>query len=158
MEILLIKTPGGFMPADDEAQEKCKKFRLGSLAKLDVVQMRNGAFFKKWWALVKLGYDYFAETCEMEEYKGHPIKPEFDHFRKDITILAGFYRPVWNVNGEMRIDAESIAWASMTEERFEKLYSATIDVLLKKVFNGKRVHSWTAEELRAVADQIAEFA
>jgi len=158
MEILLIKTPGGFIPADDEAQEKCKKFRLGSLAKLDVVQMRNGAFFKKWWALVKLGYDYFAETCDLQEYKGHPIKPEFDHFRKDITILAGFYRPVWNVNGDMRIDAESIAWANMTEERFEKLYNATIDVLLKKVFNGKRMPAWTEEELRSVAAQIAEFA
>jgi hypothetical protein len=158
MEILLIKTPSGFMPADDEAQEQCKKFRLGSLARLDVVQMRNGAFFRKWWALVKLGYDYFTDTCEMQEYKGHPIKPEFDRFRKDVTILAGFYRPVWNVNGEMRIEAESLAWANMTEERFEKLYSATIDVLLKKVFNGKRMRAWTEEELRSVANRIAEFA
>ncbi len=158
MEILLIKTPGGFMPADDEAQEQCKKFRLGSLARLDVVQMRNGAFFRKWWALVKLGYDYVVDTCDMQEYKGQQIKPEFDRFRKDVTILAGFYRPVWNVNGEMRIEPESLAWANMTEERFEKLYSATIDVLLKKVFNGKRMQAWTEEELRSVASQIAEFA
>jgi hypothetical protein len=158
MEILLIKTPSGFMPADDEAQEQCKKFRLGSLARLDVVQMRNGAFFRKWWALVKLGYDHFVDTCEMQEYKGHPIKPEFDRFRKDVTILAGFYRPVWNVNGEMRIEPESLAWANMTEERFAKLYDATIDVLLKKVFNGKRMRAWTEEELRSVADQISEFA
>jgi hypothetical protein len=158
MEILLIKTPSGFMPADDEAQEQCKKFRLGSLARLDVVQMRNGAFFRKWWALVKLGYDYFVDTCETQEYKGQQVRPEFDRFRKDVTILAGFYRPVWNVNGEMRIEPESLAWANMTEERFAKLYDATIDVLLKKVFNGKRMRAWTEEELRSVADQIAEFA
>jgi hypothetical protein len=158
MEILLIKTPSGFMPADDEAQEQLRKFRLGSLAKLDVVQMRNGAFFRKWWALVKLGYDYFIDTCETQEYKGQQVRPEFDRFRKDVTILAGFYRPVWNVNGEMRIEPESLAWANMTEERFEKLYSATIDVLLKKVFNGKRMRAWTEEELRSVANQISEFA
>lgn len=158
MEILLIKTPSGFMPADDEAQEQLRKFRLGSLAKLDVVQMRNGAFFRKWWALVKLGYDYFVETCETQEYKGQQVRPEFDRFRKDVTILAGFYRPVWNVNGEMRIEPESLAWANMTEERFEKLYNATIDVLLKKVFNGKRMRAWTEEELRSVANQISEFA
>lgn len=158
MEILLIKTPAGFMPADDEAQEQMRKFRLGSLAKLDVVQMRNGAFFRKWWALVKLGYDYFTETCETQEYRGQQVRPEFDRFRKDVTILAGFYRPVWNVNGEMRIEPESLAWANMTEERFDKLYSATIDVLLKKVFNGKRMRSWTEEELRSVANQISEFA
>jgi hypothetical protein len=158
MEILLIKTPSGFMPADDEAQEQLRKFRLGSLAKLDVVQMRNGAFFRKWWALVKLGYDYFIDTCETQEYKGQQVRPEFDRFRKDVTILAGFYRPVWNVNGEMRIEPESLAWANMTEERFEKLYNATIDVLLKKVFNGKRMRAWTEEELRSVANQISEFA
>jgi hypothetical protein len=158
MEILLIKTPSGFMPADDEAQEQCKKFRLGSLARLDVVQMRNGAFFRKWWALVKLGYDHFVDTCETQEYKGQQVRPEFDRFRKDVTILAGFYRPVWNVNGEMRIEPESLAWANMTEERFAKLYDATIDVLLKKVFNGKRMRAWTEEELRSVADQISEFA
>jgi hypothetical protein len=146
------------MPADDEAQEQLKKFRLGSLAKLDVVQMRNGAFFRKWWALVKLGYDYFIDTCETQEYKGQQVRPEFDRFRKDVTILAGFYRPVWNVNGEMRIEPESLAWANMTEERFDKLYSATIDVLLKKVFNGKRLRAWTEEELRSVAEQISEFA
>lgn len=158
MEILLIRTPSGFMPADDEAQDQIKKFRLGSLAKLDVVQMRNGAFFRKWWALVKLGYDYFIDTCETQEFKGQQVRPEFERFRKDITILAGFYRPVWNVNGEMRIEAESLAWANMTEERFDKLYNATIEVLLNKVFNGKRMAAWTEEELRSVAEQIGEFA
>lgn len=158
MEILLIKTPGGFMPADDEAQEKCRKFRLGSLAKLDVVQMRNGAFFKKWWALVKLGYDYWSETCEPMEFKGKPVLPNFDRFRKDVTIMAGFYEPTWNVNGEMRIEADSLSFANMPEETFEKLYSATINVLLRKVFNGKRMRAWTEEELRSVASQISEFA
>jgi hypothetical protein len=158
MEILLIRTPYGFMPADDEAQEQLKKFRLGALAKLDVVQMRNGAFFRKWWALVKLGYDYFSEACETQEYKGQPVLPNFDRFRKDVTILAGFHRPVWNVNGDMRVEAESLAWASMTEERFTELYDATIKVLLNKVFNGKRVSAWTEEELRSVAEQIGEFA
>lgn len=158
MEVLLIRTPSGFMAADDEAQEQVRKFKLGSLAKLDVVQMRNGQFFRKWWVLVKLGYDYFADSCETQEYKGQQVMPEFDRFRKDVTILAGFYRPVWNVNGEMRIEAESLAWASMSEERFTKLYDATIKVLLNKVFNGKRLPAWTEEELRSVADQILEFA
>jgi hypothetical protein len=158
MEILLIRTPGGFAPADDEAQDQVKKFKLGALAKMDVVQMRNGAFFRKWWALVKLGYDYFVDTCEPQEYKGQPVLPEFDRFRKDVTILAGFYRPVWNVNGEMRIEPESLAWSNMDEDRFAKLYDATIRVLLGKVFNGKRMRAWTEDELRSVAEQIQEFA
>ena len=158
MEILLIRTPNGFAPADDEAQEQLRKYKLGSLSKLDVVQMRNGAFFRKWWALVKLGYDYFADSFEERDYKGQPVLPNFGRFRKDITILAGFHHAVWNVNGEMRLEADSLAWASMTEETFGRLYDATIQVLLNKVFNGKRVQAWTEEELRGVVEDIERFA
>jgi hypothetical protein len=158
MEILLIRTPSGFMPADDEAMDQMKKFKMGSIARLDVVQMRNGLFFRKWWALVKIGFDYFADSCPNETYKGVEVLPDFERFRKDVTIIAGFRRPVWNVKGELRVEAESLAWGSMTEERFEKLYSATIDALLKMVFNGTRAQKWTEEELRAVADQISDFA
>jgi hypothetical protein len=158
MEILLIRTPNGFAPADDEAQDQIRKYKLGSLSRLDVVEMRNGAFFRKWWALVKLGYDYFADSCEQHEHKGQRVLPNFNRFRKDITILAGFHHAVWNVNGEMRLEADSLAWASMTEETFGKLYDATIQVLLNKVFNGKRVQAWTEEELRGVVEDIERFA
>lgn len=158
MEILLIRTPTGFAPADDEAQEQCRKYKLGSLSKLDIKQMRNGAFFRKWWALVKLGYDYFSDSCEQHTHKGQQVLPNFERFRKDITILAGFHHAVWNVNGEMRLEADSLAWGSMTEETFGKLYDATIQVLLNKVFNGKRVQAWTEQELRSVIDDIERFA
>lgn len=157
MNVLLIKTPTGFAPADDEASDALKKFKLGSVSRLDIKQMRNYAFFKKWFALVKVGYDYFSEACEPTMYRGQTIRPEFERFRKDVTIMAGFYRPVWNLKGEMRIEAESISWASMDEQRFTQLYDATIRVLLDKVFNGQRVAKWTENELREVVEQIEQF-
>jgi hypothetical protein len=46
----------------------------------------------------------------------------------------------------------------MTEERFEQLYSATINVLLQRVFNGRVCKQWTAEELDRVAQQVLDFA
>jgi hypothetical protein len=158
MEITLIRVPTGFAPADDEAHECMKHFPLGSIGRLDVKLMRNYQFFKKWWALVKLGYDHFADTCEEQEFKGDKIMPNFQRFRKDVTILAGFREPVWNLNGEMRIEAESIAWGNMDEERFTKLYDATIQVLLRKVFNGQRSRRWSEEEIRNVTEQVMRFA
>lgn len=157
-ELLLIRTQLGFSPADDEAQEAIRRFPLGSIGRMEVKLMRNGAFFKKWWALVKVGYDYWTETCEPMTYRGQPVLPEFDRFRHDITIMAGFFRPVWNAKGEMRVEAESLAWSSMDEVRFEQLYSATIAALLKLVFNGKRAPRWTEEELRMTVEQIEAFA
>lgn len=158
MHLLLMKTQTGLVAVDDESRAGLAKLKLGSISRLEIRQMRNGQFFRKWWALVKLGYDYFSESCQTQEYKGKPVEPEFDRFRKDVTIMAGFYRPVWNIKNEMRIEPESLAWASMTEDRFEQLYSATIKVLLDKVFNGTCADQWTEEQLRQVAEQIQEFA
>ena len=157
MNVLLIKIPNGFAPADDEARDDLKRFPVGSVSRLEVKLMRNGAFFKKWWALAQLGFEYFADSCQQLEYRGQPVRPDFERFRKDLIITAGFFRPVWNLKGEMRIEHESIAWGSMDEKRFEQLYSATIAALLKMVFNGQRVSKWTEQELRTVADQIEAF-
>jgi hypothetical protein len=35
--------------------------------------------------------------------------------------------------GELRLEAKSLSWASMTEEEFAQRYLATIDVILQKV-------------------------
>lgn len=157
MQILLTRIPQGFVPSDDEAREDMKHFPIGSIARMEVKLMRNGRFFRKWWALAKLGFDYFSDTCEQQQYKGQPIAPDFDRFRRDLIIMAGFYRPVWNLKGEMRIEHESISWSAMTEERFTQLYDATIRVLLEKVFNGARSRKWTEQELRSVIEQIEAF-
>lgn len=157
MQVLLTRIPQGFVPSDDEAREDLKHFPVGSVAKLEVKLMRNSRFFRKWWALAKLGFDYFEGACGTLEFRGQPVQADFERFRKDLIIMAGFYRPVWNLKGEMRIEHESISWASMDEKRFEKLYDATIRVLLEKVFNGERVKKWSEQELRSVCEQIEAF-
>jgi hypothetical protein len=158
-EILLICTPSKLLaPVDDEAREVARKWKIGALMRMDVAQMRNGAFFRKWWALIQLGYDYWAETCPMREYKGHPVLPNFNRFRKDVTIMAGFYEATWNIKNEMRIEADSLKWSSMSEETFAKLYDATISVLLRMVFNGKNARRWSEGELRQATEEVLRFA
>lgn len=158
MELFFQKGATGLIPACEEATDWLKKKKLGATIVVEPHEMRNGAFFRKWWALVKLGYDYWSESAATIEFKGEAVRPEFERFRKDVTIMAGFYHPVVNLKGEVRIEAESLKWASMTEERFAKLYDATIQVLLQKVFNGTVCRSWTETELRSIADQVLSFA
>lgn len=158
MELLFQKSPTGLVPACEEASDWLKRKKLGATILVDPREPRNGAYFRKWWALVKLGYDYWSENAATIEYKGERVLPDFDRFRKDVTISAGFYYPVVNLKNEVRIEPESLKWASMTEERFDKLYEATIRVLLERVFNGKVCPTWTEDELRGVAEQILEFA
>ena len=157
-ELLFQKSATGLIPACEESADWLKRKKLGATILVEPREMRNGAFFRKWGAWVKLGYDYWSENAQTIEFKGQPVLPDFNRFRKDVTISAGFYYPVVNLKGEVRIEPESLKWASMTEERFAQLYDATIQVLLQKVFNGRVCKAWTEDQLRSVAEQILSFA
>lgn len=156
-ELLMMKVAQGLIPASDAAREWLQRKKLGATILVEAKEPRNGALHRKWFALVTLGFDYWSESAETIEYKGQKVEPEFERFRKDVTITAGFYYPVVNLKGEVRIEAESLKWSSMTEERFTKLYEATSKVLLAKVFNGALCAKWTRAQLDDVVNQIMAF-
>lgn len=156
--LLVIRTSTGLIPANEETHEWLRTKKLGSTLQIEAKEIRNAAFHRKYFALINLAYEYWAESVRTIEYKGEPVLPDRTRFRKDCIIAAGFYYPVVNIKGELRIEPESLRWASMTEERFTQLYDATIRVLLRRVFNGKICPTWSEEQLRSVAEQILEFA
>ena len=152
--IHLRKVPQGFVPDTEKDWFESKKFKLGSVVRADVVNPRNLRFFRKWWALIEVGFGLWEEFGVTVEYKGEKVLPDLERFRKDVTILAGFHRPVVNIRGELRMEAESIAFGNMSDERFEDLYNATVHVLLRKVLKGMV----SEERLREMADAVLEFA
>lgn len=133
MEIAFIKTPQGLVPLDDDEAEKMRRFKNGAVVRSDFKAMRNGGFFRKWWALVKMAFDLSSERMQPMMHKGVEVKPCYERFRKDVTILAGHYTPVFNALGEVRLEADSLRWSEMSEEEFDKLYSDTIDCILQKI-------------------------
>ncbi len=156
MDILLTKLPtGALAPATEDDADKLRRFKAGATLKAAVTQPRNVRFFRKWWSLVKVAYDLWAETCPPVQYRGEPVLPDFETFRRNVTILAGFHKPVVNVRGELRLEAESIGFGSMTEERFDALYSATIDVVLHKILPGRGL---TETQLREWSERVMEYA
>lgn len=156
--LIFLKSAVGLAPACEEARIWLMRKKIGATILMEPREIRNGAFFRKWFALVTLGWDYWHETVEPMEYKGLPVRPEFKRFRKDVTILAGYYDAVVNLKGELRIEAKSISWAKMDERTFAQLYDATIHVLQTMVFNGKRCRQWSEAEIRSVAEQLEAFA
>ena len=158
MEAHFIKLPNRcLIPATEQDEELLSKIKAGDPVKLTYTRPRNYHFHKKYFALLNLAYDYWEPP---EHGKGSAwqekveIEKNFDRFRKDIAILAGFYEASYRLNGDVRIEARSISFANMSEDEFEKLYSATIDVILKNV-----MHSYTEPQLRkTVEDLILGFA
>ena len=143
------------VPFGEDEGEKLRRFKVGSTLRCDIKEMRNAAFFRKWWALVKFAFDQWSDTAEMPIYKGERVQPAFERFRKDVTILAGYCHPVADVSGGVHLEADSLAWANMTEETFTELYSATIDVVLQKILRGR---GYTENRLRELVEMTMEFA
>ena len=117
MEILLTKTNATLAPADMHASEYVYKLKPGATLIADVRQPRNPLFHRKFMSLLRVGFEYW-QPGEVDKKHGVPEK-NFDQFREDVTILAGFYFPVVRTDGTVRIKAKSISFASMDEEEFD---------------------------------------
>ena len=154
--VLLTKGPRGHLTAlNDEEHAKLRRFKAGDVIRCEVKSFHNYQFFKKWFALVTIAFNLWSESTIRRTYNGQQVLPDFKTFRKDVTKLAGFYRPVYSASGnEIRIEAESIAFDRMTPERFEKLYSATINTILQTILPQTKL---TEDELRNWAMEIVRF-
>ena len=153
-KVLVIKSPSGYVCADEESQEFHKGLRLGEVVSADISRPRNIGNHRRWFALAKIAYDSWENELPSIEYKGMKVQASFDRFRQDLVIQTGRYRPVFNMKGEMRIEADSISFASMTEDEFQKLFSQTIDVILAKILTQG---NYTKEKLESLCEQVVGF-
>lgn len=151
MKLTLLKTMGGLVGSGDESIEHVAKLKLGAIIEAEFKQVRNPAFHRKYFALLRLGFD----AWEPAPTGGFELEKSFDAFREQVTILAGFGETVYSITGEgFTMRAKSISFAAMDEHEFEKLYSATIDVLLRTTLNRYA----SREEIDRVVEQVLRFA
>jgi hypothetical protein len=136
-DLVLIKTPNGALaPADEESRALIGRLKSGQGVRATIRRARNVRFHRLAFALFKLAFDAWEPMTPLE-YQGHPVSKDFDRFRKDMTILAGFYRAVYNARGEVRLEAESLSFASMDEDRFEKVFRAVLSAVWNRVLRAK---------------------
>jgi hypothetical protein len=155
MELYLRKLPGGAMVADnDETTEALSKVKVGTVLRGEFKRPRNYKFLKKCHSLAGLAFEHFCEHLQPIEYKGEAVAPDYDSFRKDMTILAGFYSAEYKINGAVRLRAMSWSFANTSEEQMNKIYSGLINVALGKIYKG----SISEEQLNNLVAQIMEYA
>ena len=149
------------MPAHGHDEEEIKKLPKGQPLRVKVTRIRNVDHHRKYFALLNYAFDVWEPPAlrgsDMERAVRLDIMPDdveknFDRFRKDIAILAGFYTTTVRVNGEMRLEAKSIAFGNMDQDEFELLYDKTIDVIVKHVLK-----HYDGDQLREVVDQVMAF-
>jgi len=152
MEVYLTKSQLGLFPSDAETQAWYDKIKSGEVVRGEFKKVRNYPFLKKYFALLNVGFDNW-EPGPVTSKHGWPEK-NFERFRSDIIILCGYYDTVIRLDGSVRIEAQSVSFAKMTEEQFSELYNKTINVLLKHVYDS----NMTAEALDNIVNAYMSFA
>ena len=152
MNVSIAKLPNGFAPADTETAALHSKLKIGEVLHGDFKRMRNPRFHRKLFALLNLAFDYW-EPGEINSKYGVPEK-NFDRFRRDLIILAGFHEVVIRLDGSTRVEAKSISFSSMDDTEFDKLYNAVLNVILKRV---NVLNTMSAEEVNALVDKVLAF-
>ena len=147
MKAHFVKLPNGTLAPDEpEAVEWLSHVRMGQAVSAEVKKPRNYEFHKKLFALLHYAFDVW------EPPEDGPGK-NFDRFRKEIIMLAGYYDLVPSVKGEVRAEAKSISFAKMDEVEFSKLYDSVVNVLLKWVLK-----NYTRADVDRVMTHILDFA
>ena len=151
MHASLLRTPNGLMPADKATEEYLAKVKPGEVIHGDIKRYRNPKFHRKLFALLNLGFEYWTPGIVSSKY-GVPEK-NFDRFREDCIILAGYYHTTIRLDGTVRVEADSISFSNMDEDTFDGLYQNILTVILQKVLpNMERA------EVECLVDKFLMFA
>ncbi|KMK50933.1 hypothetical protein RO21_09045 [[Actinobacillus] muris] len=131
----MMKLAGGtFVPAMEMEADALQKFRNGEQYEVEIKQVRNPAFHRKVFAFFNFCFEHWsADKTELQYFDE---RLQFDKFRKDLTIMAGFCHKIYNIKGELRLEAKSLAYGNMEQDEFEQCYKALINAALRTVFKG----------------------
>ena len=109
----MYKALGGLKPLDSEDEEKLKSLPLDWEGIATLKHPRNYQFHKKYFALLKLGFE------NQERYKNK------DHYRYVMQMKAGFYDLVTTDKGVLPLP-KSISFGSMENHEFNDLYEKVL--------------------------------
>lgn len=154
MKVHLRKVSASMLQAEPDAIDYLEAIKVGTVLSCDLARSRSYPFLRKYFALLHLAFDYWEPDPSASVFKGEPIQKNFDRFRDDVQIVAGFGEPVWNLRGELRLQSKSISFGKMSEEEFGNLYNAVLDVLLSRVLKSK---GFTKESVETLVDQLISF-
>jgi len=152
-ELMFQKINGHFLQAlDQETVNAVEAMAEGAVLAGNFVNKRNPKFHRKFFALLRVGFDLW-EPGKINTKWGTPEK-SFNQYRAQVTVLAGYGEPVFNLDGQsFRMVPKSISFAKMNETEFAELYSNVLDVILKNIPD-----TYTKIDIENAVDDVLGFA
>lgn len=123
-------TVNGLVPNTDYDHNEKRSLKIGQVYKVQVKQVRNYQFHKKYFALINCAWAY------LDENQTRFYKDNINAFRKTVEITAGHYELVYSVDRSEFVECpKSISFDNTSEIEFRELYDRVKDVLFS-VFLG----------------------
>ena len=115
-----IDLQGRIKPLYNSDYDTFKKVKRNKPVEIEIKQKRNYQFHKKGMALFNLGFENQEKI------------DNFDHYRKVITMKAGYYDTIETDKGTVYLP-KSISFSSMDEMEFNELYKNLTHVIAKEL-------------------------
>lgn len=149
MKAHFVKIGAGLlMVADESTREYLDKRAIGSGIKAEISGARNIRFHRKFFGLLRLAFDTWVPEADVA------VK-NFEKFRSDVLVLAGFYDVVCALDGGVKTVAQSLSFANMDEEEFSRVYELVLDVVWDRIF--QHCHYTSRGEVDEVVARFLEF-
>lgn len=113
-DFYMVKTLGGFRPADDRTEDQAKNFGLGEVVRIKFFSSRNIRHHRLFFGLLNL---VFANQDKYLSLEG---------LRFAVTIQAGYVEEIKLKGDTVILKPKSIAFARMSQVEFNAFYDAAL--------------------------------
>ena len=137
MKVNFIKQPGGILlPASEIESERLKRLKNGIVYEVEIKggERRNRGYHGKIFKFMTWCFEYWAGNNTDFQFQCEAA--QFNSFRKQLTIQAGFFDWVVGLDGTPKPEARSLSYDSMGQEVFEQCANAMINAATATVFQG----------------------
>lgn len=111
---------GHFIPAYDEDYELTQRLKPGRVHYFSIKKIRSPQLHRLFFKLLSVGYE------NQEDYNN------FEHYRADIIVEAGYYYETVKDFGVVRTP-KSIAYDNMDNIEFKQLFDRVMDVITQYI-------------------------
>lgn len=128
----MIKQPGGVLiPSDEMTADSLTCLKTGELYQVEIKRQRNPAFHRKMFSFFQFAFQYWRGANQFQDEQ-----KQFDSFRNELTIMAGYYDQVFALDGSFRLIARSLSFASMDNDEFNQCAIAMQNAAMRTIFQG----------------------
>jgi len=123
MDINIVNTDYGFVPAGDEDYDKKRKLKKDEVFKVKIETYRNYRFHRRYFKMLDVAWNILGEKAQL--FFGNQ-----DSFRETLQMNAGHFELRYSLSKkEWQEVPLSISYNKLSQEDFEELHERVFDVI-----------------------------